>query len=681
VDAAAALSRDDAIRLARSAGVWTATVGNLVRLGERVRVTVRVYDVTTRRLLTSAAVDARPDSTLPTAFGSLADQILDVAGAPRSSLRDVEPPTRSLAAYEAYVDGVAARSRWDMPAAVDAFRRAVAADSSFALAYYEWSGALLTSEWLSPESRFLALADSAHHYASSRPAKERLLIQAYHAWLHGDMPRARDLYGQVLALDSTVTDAWVGLADASWTDLTLHRDARGRDSLAASFTTALRSYERALALDQSDHRLFGNLASILTPAGVAPQGGRGLLPAYREPPETINRLFMRTPARAYAVVYTADTLALVPAESLTARFSPRVLDSLRARARRRAESVIERWLRVAPTEGQPHLLLAELRSADKDYGAAVAALDRAIALGASSPVPLEQMKLALLLDGRRLAAATAYADSLQIAGRTDSLLRDAGLTASPHVNAAYVGGRLTVAGQVLAHVYATARRLRVGADQEPARRVNEVAGDLSAASHAELLTRARLLQLLPELERRLDALPEGQRRGARAAVGRLVAFAAAPLGDTALVRRWLPAAEPPARRGAEAWAAAVQGDRATAERLLAAARADTGGSVRNAFALARAAELVGRPQDALHHYGRIDSLEYQSMQVPDTDWLLLVRSYPGRAAMYQTVGDTARAREYYQRFVELWRDADPPLRAEVERAERALGAAPRGEPH
>jgi tetratricopeptide (TPR) repeat protein len=140
------------------------------------------------------------------------------------------------------------------------------------------------------------------------------------------------------------------------------------------------------------------------------------------------------------------------------------------------------------------------------------------------------------------------------------------------------------------------------------------------------------------------------------------------------VRRWTPTSGTP-WHGAAAWAAAAAGDTAAAARGLAAG--DTVRAPPNEFALARAAELLGRPREALRHYERLDSLSYAALGAPDPDWLLLVRSYPGRAAQYQALGDTARAREYYRRFVELWRDADDELRPEVERAERVLGLPPR----
>ena len=59
--------------------------------------------------LTEASVDAANDSTLPAAFTLLADRILDVTAPRRLPGSPLTRRRRSLDAYRAYIDGVAAR--------------------------------------------------------------------------------------------------------------------------------------------------------------------------------------------------------------------------------------------------------------------------------------------------------------------------------------------------------------------------------------------------------------------------------------------------------------------------------------------------------------------------------------------------------------------------------------------
>jgi hypothetical protein len=47
------------------------------------------------------------------------------------------------------------------------------------------------------------------------------------------------------------------------------------------------------------------------------------------------------------------------------------------------------------------------------------------------------------------------------------------------------------------------------------------------------------------------------------------------------------------------------------------------------------------------------------------------RSYARRAEVAAQLGDTAAARRDYDVFIELWKDADLPLQAEVQAARRA----------
>jgi tetratricopeptide (TPR) repeat protein len=420
---------------------------------------------------------------------------------------------------------------------------------------------------------------------------------------------------------------------------------------------------------------------ILSAAALG--GERAQMPAFRDTGGgPVNRFMFRVPVRVFTPVYQGDTIALIPAESLSRRYPAPVLDSLRALARRRMNGVMTRWLAVAPEEGQAHLLHGMLLQAEKDYDAADQAIDRAMSRGATASLPLEYMKLAWRLEGRRLPAAVRYVDSLTRSGRVDSLVRVTPLAAGVFANAALVAGRVADAGRHTDIVLGGMSGIRLTPTQQRLQDVNAGLLPLMMAANTDQLTAPQLARATADLERRIAALPDTLHARARSGAGPLVAFFAATLGDTATARRWLPAGAPPARRGALAWAAAAAGDPVTASAVLDAAGRDTTRvSPRYAFALARAAELLNRPREALRYYERLDSLNYDALGAPDPDWVLLVRSYPGRAAQYQALGDTARAREYYQRFVELWRDADDNLRPEVERAERVLGLPPVREPN
>jgi tetratricopeptide (TPR) repeat protein len=384
----------------------------------------------------------------------------------------------------------------------------------------------------------------------------------------------------------------------------------------------------------------------------------------------------RSAQRFYSPVYQGDTVILVPAESLARRYPTNVLDSLRSNARRRMNGVMDRWLAVAPDEGEAHFLQGLVRQAEKNYDGAEQSITEAMRLGVSASIPLEAMKLSWRLEARRLHGAAAYIDTLTESGRLDTIVNAAPLVAGSFVNAELLGGRLEMAKAHTDLLMTVVGRVRMTPLEERSRDLNVAIAPLVYLAYTDRLTAAELARVAADMERRVAGYPDSMRTSVRRRVGRVIGFAAATLGDTAMARRWaVPGGA--SYNGAAAWAAAAAGDRATAERLLAAG--DTVRSQANEFALARAAELLGKPEKALRHYSRLDSLEYADIGTTDSDWLLLARSYPGRAAMYQAMGDTTRARDYYQRFIDLWRNADEALRPEVEKAQRAIGAVPRRE--
>jgi tetratricopeptide (TPR) repeat protein len=83
------------------------------------------------------------------------------------------------------------------------------------------------------------------------------------------------------------------------------------------------------------------------------------------------------------------------------------------------------------------------------------------------------------------------------------------------------------------------------------------------------------------------------------------------------------------------------------------------------FLRADALQALGRRPEALRWY---ESVWMQNC----LDQIYSAPSHLRRAEIYESLGDREHAIEQYRRFVELWRDADPELRAEVERARRHL---------
>lgn len=664
------LSQDDVLRLAHEAGVWTATLGSVAKLGDSLVFTVKAYDVGSRSQLVSARAAVADTSDVQEAFRQLASQILEVSGAPTASLLDVEPPTRSLSAYRAYIEGIQERSRWNVDSAIALFRKAVAADPTFALAYYELSQALAWTERTNPNPTYVGFADSALRYSTNRPPRERRLLEGFHALMHADIPRAREIYSGLIRDDSLNADAWGWYAFANQLDLTLNRDASGRERLPADYTAALHAYSRALQLDGSDHRFYLNLGLLMAnAASINPR----VIPAFRDPPSgDFQSISLRVPSRWYTPILRGDSITLVPAESLSLRVPPRTLDSLRTAARDRTRALVRRWLTVAPDEGEAYLMLARLAWDERDWDEVLRSLAKADSLGtiASAPYPLE--KLGILLSAHRFTAAIPVGDSLAPRdGRGPSV-------PSPLYNpviSSYLLTRGRIA-EAAALSHARSEELRRFSSTSSLQKQFELADlslELRMAARSGLVTNDMLKQASQRIERFIGEAPEDQRAALRARAAHTLLIAASALGDTATTSRWRQAVGHDSLLSLDAAAAATAGDLEKARRLYTRALADTSSDATHLFALGITAEALGRDAEALQLLTRLDSARVEPSAAA-TDWMLFVRAMPRKAHLAAQLGDTAYARRLYDEFLELWSNPDPPLRAERDAVARARAA-------
>ncbi len=87
--------------------------------------------------------------------------------------------------------------------------------------------------------------------------------------------------------------------------------------------------------------------------------------------------------------------------------------------------------------------------------------------------------------------------------------------------------------------------------------------------------------------------------------------------------------------------------------------------------LGQAYDAAGQPDSVIAIYERY--LSTPSLErLGSSDWYALAGIYERLAGLYALRGDTQQAIRYYERFVELWKDADPELRPRVEAARRAI---------
>ncbi|MDX1660253.1 MAG: BTAD domain-containing putative transcriptional regulator [Gemmatimonadota bacterium] len=204
---------ENVARTARSLGARWAVVGSVADLGDRLRLSAEILDTADGRRLEPIVVDGPADS-LYALVDRLTVGMLDAGVLPADrhlppvDLRRVT--TRSLPALKAYLTGEKAfrRARWEE--AIQAFKDAVVADSTFALAYYKLA---VAHDRIGPRQRAVDFARRAARHADRLPAREALLVRARAAMARGEV-ESLDLYQELLSLDPEWEYGWFGLGEA-----------------------------------------------------------------------------------------------------------------------------------------------------------------------------------------------------------------------------------------------------------------------------------------------------------------------------------------------------------------------------------------------------------------------------------------------------------------------------------
>ena len=235
--------QDAALGVARAVGARFALTGSLVGGARSVRLSAGIRDLRRGTDLGMEQVEGSADS-IPALVDRLtllllrAGLVSDSAALPAFDL--TRPTTTSLAALKAFLAGERFFRRAQPRQAAAAFKRAVAADSTFALAWYRLSAA--TGWTSSPHWPELTAFDSAGlRFANRLPRREALMLQASAA-INEWRPDAITMLQELVARYPEDAEAWYLLGDASFH--LGHFSFLPLDSI-------VRPLQRAIALDSS----------------------------------------------------------------------------------------------------------------------------------------------------------------------------------------------------------------------------------------------------------------------------------------------------------------------------------------------------------------------------------------------------------------------------------------------
>ena len=199
--------------IAQDSGASYAVIGNAVTIGANIRLSADVYELERGVVIGAARAEGSPDSLY-----ALVDRLsLEVLRAILKEDADRLPgvpnlasvTTTSFPALKAYLEGEALYRKADFENASVAHQRAVAADSSFALA---WLRLAWAQWWFLDNLESVDEIDRAIALSDRLPQREVMLAKATREFLLFDRFRARELVQEFLNFYPDDPELWFLLA-------------------------------------------------------------------------------------------------------------------------------------------------------------------------------------------------------------------------------------------------------------------------------------------------------------------------------------------------------------------------------------------------------------------------------------------------------------------------------------
>jgi len=243
----------DGQAIARQLGARYFVLGSAVIVGAQLRVHAGLYDLNGgEKLVAAVSRDGRTEELFEIVDGVAADILASAQRAADVRMsKSAAMTTRSLPALKAYLEGEQAFELGDQARSAEALRRAVAIDSTFALASYRLSIVVdaMSGAW----TDITESAQRAMRHGDRLSERDRLLLKAHLASVAEDVGSAERQYRSIVSRYPDEMNAWYRLAEVIF-----HQNPiTGR-----SVVDAREPFERLLALDPSNRAALQHLARI-----------------------------------------------------------------------------------------------------------------------------------------------------------------------------------------------------------------------------------------------------------------------------------------------------------------------------------------------------------------------------------------------------------------------------------
>jgi serine/threonine-protein kinase len=672
LDEARRISFDDAERLARRAGVGRVVLGQLTLAGDSLIATATLYDTRAQDVVDRARVAALRTADPRSVFEQLAGDLLNLAGGPRVSLDLARQTTNSVDAYRLYLEGLRSLNSWRLDAADSLFTQAIRRDSTFALAYYRRSLGRGWRNW--SDTLNVADAERAVQFAARLPQRQQEIVRghaeltsAFRLLQRGDPDAARasllashERLARLVAVDSLDAEAWYAFADAAYHLVLNTSYGRSPDSTAKYLNQSMRAFQRTIALDSTFHLAYEHLVSMYNQAAVP---------------------------RAFIVLVGDSIKPGGPVAYETRLGTPAQVEALRNAASVRAREAAMGWIAADPDAVQARKALADNLLTAGMADSAIGVLQAAMARSSTNDPTFAWRILAIR--ARALRPGTGAEAATMLAATPDDTLRRLAVGERYLIlQDAMSIGALTGRPSLISAAAGTMTRATDGMDIVPGVKSAAVALWLSLTMKASMGIPLTVTdrQQLTGVARQLESLPP-QQRDWLSAYMTFLATRDVQHGELA-VRTLAAQGDSTGYPELRALLAIERRDSSEARRLarsfpsvdsLRTSRIGTTGlrMVTRAVVLAE----LGDVRQALAVLELIDPSRFLLSESVETTWAVYVRQFMLRGALYERIGEPVKARQAYERFLELWRDGEAPLEPQLRTAREAVArlrdAAPR----
>lgn len=245
-----------AAEVARQLGAGSYIMGDVVGVDGRLRLDAVAYRQGSAAPVARASVEGAPSALfelVDSLAGTLLEALSDPAG--RRLTRPSEGMPVSLEAMKAYLEGEQLFRQGRSQAAFNAFSRASALDTTFALANY-WAS--VAGWWAEESDTIIGYADVAVRHAGRVAERHRLLLVAWDTLLNGDPREAERIYRAVLGVEPDNVAAWFQLGEVQF-----HYATRRGTPISASRA----AFERVLSYEPDEPGALMHVARIAASEG------------------------------------------------------------------------------------------------------------------------------------------------------------------------------------------------------------------------------------------------------------------------------------------------------------------------------------------------------------------------------------------------------------------------------